>query len=410
MQAVRLAHLAHPPPDLPLTSSPKPCCRATSRPRLRSTRPSTCAADATSAARPAASCSSSPYGPSLLLASLFAVYLTETHRTSTHKICRSTPLATRLRRRSSPTACPPSTPAPRACFSSAPSTRFALSLALVRLQKPTDSCDRLQDKFAFAEAQERRARPSKSDLTKADRVVLHPVQSSGYSPCACVDQCTSECACSSSETYCDRWCACPSSCACLFQSSAPVDAVLTTRGAGPRRFRGCTDRLCDSSACLCRDRCRECDPQICGCDACASHLASARPSVYFCADFVLRQRHAPTARSASGGTRRRRSFDRKFPRAGTGACSPCRESRVSWTDSLTRVQSRAPRGGGEGRIRRPVRRRAAPSGVDGEPDAGGEVGALEDVRQVHSQTVTHGGKLILVATRRAGLSQKGSSR
>ncbi|GAA5896779.1 hypothetical protein JCM8208_007086 [Rhodotorula glutinis] len=94
----------------------------------------------------------------------------------------------------------------------------------------------------------RRPRAKKNESTKWHKLELPPSQSSGYSPCACVDRCSTDCLCVGSKTYCDRWCACPPSCS--------------------RRFRGCVDHDCAmSSRCWCLDRSRQCDPQICGCNA-----------------------------------------------------------------------------------------------------------------------------------------------
>ncbi|GAA5983870.1 hypothetical protein JCM10908_005957 [Rhodotorula pacifica] len=78
------------------------------------------------------------------------------------------------------------------------------------------------------------------------RNILQPWESYGYVPCRCVDVCDESCVCVQSYTYCDAYCACPTSC--------------------PRRFGGCTDRQCDKDTkCFCRDRGRECDPRTCGC-------------------------------------------------------------------------------------------------------------------------------------------------
>ncbi|GAA5843541.1 hypothetical protein JCM9279_000787 [Rhodotorula babjevae] len=94
----------------------------------------------------------------------------------------------------------------------------------------------------------RRTRAKKNETNKWHKLELPPNQSDGYSPCACVERCSADCQCVGAKTYCDRWCACPPSCS--------------------RRFRGCYDHDCAvSSKCWCLDRSRQCDPQICGCNA-----------------------------------------------------------------------------------------------------------------------------------------------
>ncbi|GAA5935812.1 hypothetical protein JCM3775_007336 [Rhodotorula graminis] len=99
-----------------------------------------------------------------------------------------------------------------------------------------------------SEARSRRSRAKNNESNKWHKLELPPNQSSGYSPCDCVDRCSADCLCVEAKTYCDRWCACPPSCS--------------------RRFRGCVDHDCAvSSKCWCLDRSRQCDPQICGCNA-----------------------------------------------------------------------------------------------------------------------------------------------
>ncbi|POY75135.1 hypothetical protein BMF94_1765 [Rhodotorula taiwanensis] len=88
---------------------------------------------------------------------------------------------------------------------------------------------------------------------------LQPYNTLGYTPCSCEGACDEDCACVFQSSYCDEYCNCPPSC--------------------PRRYRGCSDRICRDN-CWCYDRGRECNPRLCACSASTCKNSRIRLSRY----------------------------------------------------------------------------------------------------------------------------------
>ncbi|PNH07048.1 Histone-lysine N-methyltransferase EZA1 [Tetrabaena socialis] len=90
-----------------------------------------------------------------------------------------------------------------------------------------------------------------------------------YQPCTCVGKCKADCPCVRAHNFCEKFCACSTSC--------------------KERFRGCNCKSgCKNNMCPCSAAGRECDPDLCG--GCAPTLEGRAEPGRECHNMRLRMR------------------------------------------------------------------------------------------------------------------------